>query len=163
MVLFISSLKIINVALPDSNIFSWISTAVVIPNGIKTLLVNVLNTFPIKVNPAISNDPKSPPKYPPDCPLLRNWVFDNFILADEPFAKALQSLKTWLLVDNNLWEKLCSLLESQIDGIFKVSSVSFFIPDFNLLSCKLVFYWAILYWYQKKRKLQDSYSSLRKV
>ena len=27
---------------------------------------------------------------PSDCLILCNWVFDNFILADEPFAKALR-------------------------------------------------------------------------
>ena len=41
------------------------------------------------------------PKTPPDRPLLCNWVFSYFILADEPFAKALQSLKTSVLVNNN--------------------------------------------------------------
>ena len=29
----------------------------------------------------------------PDCTILDNLVFENFILADEPFAKALKALK----------------------------------------------------------------------
>ena len=35
-------------------------------------------------------------KTPPDCIILDNWVFENFMLADEPFAKPLK--KSW-----NLW------------------------------------------------------------
>ena len=65
--------------------------------------------------------------------------FDNFILAEELFPKALQILKTSVLVNNNLCAKLFSSLESPatFDESFKVASVPFFIPDFNLLSCKL--------------------------
>ena len=72
-----------------------------------------------------------------DCPILCKWVFDNFILADEPFEKTLRSLETCVLVNNNLWGKLFSSLESQIifDEIFKVTPVLFFIADFNLISC----------------------------
>ena len=61
-------------------------------NAVKTLLDNGLGTFPIKVKPAFNNDLKSLPKNPPDCPILCNLVFDDFILAEEPFAKALQRL-----------------------------------------------------------------------
>ena len=50
------------------------------------LLSNRLSTFPIKGNPVYSNGPKNLPKNPPDCPTLCNWVFDNFILAEELFA-----------------------------------------------------------------------------
>ena len=65
--------------------------------------------------------------------------FDNFVFADEPFAKALPSLETCVLANDNLGGKLFSLLESPttFDEIFKVTLVSFFIPDFNLLSCEL--------------------------
>ena len=65
--------------------------------------------------------------------------FDNFILADELFAKALQGLETYVSVDNNLRGKLVSSLESPItfDERFKVTSISFLIHDFNLLSCEL--------------------------
>ena len=44
--------------------------------------------------------------------LLYSADFDHFILADKPFAKALQSLKTCVLVNNNLYGKLVSSLES---------------------------------------------------
>ena len=65
--------------------------------------------------------------------------FDNFILADEQFAKALRSFETCALVNNNLCINLFSSLESPttFDEIFKVTSVPFFIPDFNLLSWEL--------------------------
>ena len=58
------------------------------------LLANGLSTFPIKDNPVFSNGPKGLPKNPPVCPILYNWAFDNFILADELFAKALGSFET---------------------------------------------------------------------
>ena len=51
-------------------------------------------------------------KNPPDCPILCNWVFESFILPDEPFSKALRSVETGVLVNNNLWAKLFSSLES---------------------------------------------------
>ena len=75
-----------------------------------------------------------------NCLILCNLVFDNFILADELFAKALRSLKIGLLVNNNLCGKLFLSLESptKFDESFKVTSV--FILDFNLLSCELVFH-----------------------
>ena len=91
MISFISLLDIINAVVPGPNIFLWIAesaadAAAVNLNGIKALLANGLDTFFIKGNPAFSNDPKGLPKNPPDCPILCNWVFDNFILAGEPFA-----------------------------------------------------------------------------
>ena len=63
------------------------------------LLANGLNTFAIKRNPVFNNGlPKnstylSLPKNSPDCPILCKWYFDHFILAEELFAKELQSLK----------------------------------------------------------------------
>ena len=91
---FISLLKIINVVLLDPNIFLWIVASVadgaaVNPYGIKKLLGSGLSTFLIKGNPFFSNSSKSQPKNLLDCPILCNWVFDSFILADEQFAKAL--------------------------------------------------------------------------
>ena len=79
--------------------------------------------------------------------------FDNFILAKELLFKALRSFETCLMVNNNLFGKLFSSLESQtiFDERFKVTLVPFLIIDFNLLSCKLgkfifkVLYWVILY------------------
>ena len=57
--------------------------------------------------------------------------FYKVILADELFAKALPSLETCVLVNNNLWEKLFLSTEPPItfDEIFKATSVPFFIPD----------------------------------
>ena len=65
--------------------------------------------------------------------------FDNFILADELFTKALQSPKTFVSVNNNFRGKLVLLLELPVtfDERFIANSVPFFIPDFNLLSCEL--------------------------
>ena len=57
----------------------------------------------------------------------------------ELFAKALLRFKTCVLVNNNLWGKLFSSLESPttFDEIFKVTSVPSFVPDLNLLSCEV--------------------------
>ena len=56
--------EIINMVLPDPNIFLRIAASVaaaaaVNPNGIKVLFANGLSIFPIKGNPAFSNGPKS--------------------------------------------------------------------------------------------------------
>ena len=106
--------------------FLWIAVSL---NGIKTFLPNGLSSFPIKDNTGFSNGL-------PDCPISRNLVFDNFILAKELFAKALRSFETCVLVNNKLCRKLFSSLKSPLtfDEIFKATSVFFFIPDFNLLS-----------------------------
>ena len=79
-------LEIINVLLPDPNIFIRIAASVlaaaaaaaVTSNDVKTLLANGLNTFLIKGNPNFSNGSKSLPKSPPDCTISGNWIFDNF-------------------------------------------------------------------------------------
>ena len=92
------------------------------------VLANGLSTFPIKGNPFFNNGSKSLPKNSPDCPILCNWVFNNFILAEELFSKALRSFETYVLVNNNLCGKLFSLLESPatLDESFKVASVLIF-------------------------------------
>ena len=97
--------------------------AAINPNGIKTLLANGFSTFPIKGNLVFDNGPKSLPKSRPNCPILYHWVFDYFVLAEQLFAKALGSLETCVLVNNNLWGKLLSSLESPImfDERFKVT------------------------------------------
>ena len=82
---------------PDQNIFLWIAASVadvaaVNPNGIKMLLANSLSKFHIKGNPVFSSGPTNLPKNPPDCLILCNWVFDQFILALKPFANVLRSL-----------------------------------------------------------------------
>ena len=91
---FISSVEIIIVLTADPDIFSSIAASVadataVNPNGIKTIFAIGLSTFPIQSNPVFTNGLKNLPKNPPYCP-----IFDNFILADELFAKTLQSFET---------------------------------------------------------------------
>ena len=58
----------------------------------KTLLANGLSTFFIKAILCFSNGLKTLFKKLPDCSILCNLDFDNFILADESFAKALRNL-----------------------------------------------------------------------
>ena len=55
------------------------------------------------------------------------------MLAEELFAKALQSFKTCVLINKNLRRKLFSSLElpTTFEEIFKVTLVPFFILDFN--------------------------------
>ena len=151
-IIFMVSLEIINVVVPDPNIFSWIAAsaadaAAVNPNGIKTLLANGLILFRSKGNPAVSNGPKILLQNHPDCPILCNWVFDKFISAEGLLAKALRSLETCVLVNNKLCRKVFSSLESPttFDEIFKVTLVLTFIPDFKLLSCELDNFILVLY------------------
>ena len=114
----------------DPNIFFWIAASVaeasaINPKGTKTLLANGLNTFPITGKPVFSNSRRSLPKSPPKCIILDNWVFENFILADEPFTKALRIIETCVLVKKDLWEKLVSSSDSPtaFDGTFIVNWV----------------------------------------
>ena len=60
-------------------------------DGIKTPLAGLLSTFFIKAKAVFSNDQRSFPKSPPNCTILPSQVFNNLMLADELFAKALQS------------------------------------------------------------------------
>ena len=78
------------------------------PIVIKTLLAYCLSTFPIKDNPIFSNGPKRLPKNPSDFIILCNWVFGSFLLADEAFPKALGSLESCVVANNNFWRKLFS-------------------------------------------------------
>ena len=77
-----------------------------------TILCNGWNMFSIEGCTVFSNVPKNLPKNPPDCLISCNWVFNDFILANEPFAKAWQSFETCALVNNNLCGKLFSWLGS---------------------------------------------------
>ena len=54
---------------------------------LKRLSTNGLSKFPIKSNPVFRDGPTSVPENTPDCPILCNWVFYNFILAAGLFAK----------------------------------------------------------------------------
>ena len=126
--------------------------AAVNPKGIKTLLANGLITFFINGNPVFSNGPTNLPRNPTDWIIFDNWVFDNLISADELFAKDLQRLDTYLSVNNNLWGKLVSLSPTMFDDNLTTTSDSFFIADFNLLSCECdsltfkLLYCVLLYW-----------------
>ena len=89
---------------------------------------------------------------PPNGTVLDNWVFENFISGDKPFAKALRISETCVIVYVEML-MLVSSLEFPIKFVekFKVTSVPFFIPDFDLLRCKLdnftfnMLYWVIFY------------------
>ena len=77
MISFISSFKIINVVIPDPNIFLLIvvpvdDAATVNPSRSKSFLANGLNTFFIKGKPFFSNCPKILPKNPLNCLILAN-------------------------------------------------------------------------------------------
>ena len=55
----------------------------------------------------LSKRPRGKPGiYPCHCTILDSWVFENFILTDEPFAKDLRIFETCVSVNNNLWGKL---------------------------------------------------------
>ena len=73
MMLFISSLEIIDIVILDPSITLWIaasvSAAAIYSNSVETLLANGFNAFFIKSKPAFSNGPKSLPKNPPDYPI----------------------------------------------------------------------------------------------
>ena len=74
-----------------------------------------------------------------DCIILGNWVLENFVLAEEQFAKKLKILGTGVSLNCNRCGELISSLEFpiQFDERFKVIYVPLFIRDFNLLSCEL--------------------------
>ena len=115
-------------------------------------LANGLIIFFINGNPDFSNGPSNLLRNPPVCIIFDNWVFDNLISADELFAKDLRRLETCLSVNNNSWGKLVSLLPIMFDDNLNTTSDSFFIADFNLLSCEFysftfkLLYCVILYW-----------------
>ena len=153
MISFIFSFEIINVVIPD---LFWILFCC----WCCYYSANGLSTFIIIRKLVFSNYSRSLPRNLPNCTILDRWVFDNFILADELFRKVLRSLQTCVLVNNNLCRKLVSSLESStiFDESFKVTWVSFFIPNFNFWSYELnnftfkVLYWVVLYSYHTKIK-----------
>ena len=88
-----------------------------------------MSTLPVKGNPVFGNGPKSLPKNPAYCPILCNWIIENFILSNESFAKGLKIFETCALANNNLCGKLVASLELPIrfDERFKVTLVPFFL------------------------------------
>ena len=155
----ISSFYIISIVVPDPEISLWIpafgaDAAVANPIGINTLLPHGWSTSFINGKPVFSNGPRSLPRNPPDYYIiLHSLDFDSLTLADKLFAKALRRFATYLLVNNKFYGKLVSSLELSImfGDSLDFTSVSFFIADFDLLSCEFVnfkfklLYWVILY------------------
>ena len=109
------------------------------------LLTNDLSTFFIKENSVFSNVHEGLLKNPPDLLILCNWVFDNFILAEELSAKALLCIETCLLHNNNLCG-LVSSLESPttFDESFKVISVPIYRFQFTNLRVRQFYVWSII-------------------
>ena len=119
--------------MPDPNIFSWIAASVVDatavnPNGIKTLLADGLRLFPIlKTIHFLVKVLKVYLKILLIEMFCAIEFFDNFILADEPFAKALQSFENCVLVNNSLCRIFFLSFDSPtaFNEVFKVTSVPF--------------------------------------
>ena len=78
------------------------------------------------------------PRNPSDCIILDIWVFYNLISVDDLSAKALRRFESCLLVNNNSKGKLVSSSPIISDDNLETTSVSFFIADFNLVSCDLI-------------------------
>ena len=82
-----------------------------------------------------------------------NWVFDNFKLAEELFAKALQSFETCVLVTliiritNNIWWNFQRYFSTIFYSIFYISNLWILNFKFKVL------HYVILYWYYIKTKL----------
>ena len=51
-------------------------------------------------------------------------------------CKSFTKFASFLLVNNSFWGKLVSLSPIRFDNNLKTTSVSFFIADFNLLTCE---------------------------
>ena len=67
------------------------------PSGIKIHSTNNLCTYFINGKPNFVNI-QNLPRNPLDCSVLESSVFDNFVVANKLFAKALQSFRTSLAV-----------------------------------------------------------------
>ena len=111
MISSISSFKIINVLIPESKNFIWITllvadVAAFNPNGIKTFLANGLSISFVKGKPVCRIGHRNLPEIPPHIPILWNWVFDNFILGDELFRRALRILDIFVLVIHNVCQSI---------------------------------------------------------
>ena len=98
------------------------------PNGTNTLFANGAGTFFINGKPTFFNGRRSLPRNPPDCIIFNTSAFDHFSLADELFTKAFR-LKICLLVNNNLYRKLISLVLIIFDDNLKVTSFALFVTD----------------------------------
>ena len=90
-----------------------------------------------------------------NCSILCNCVFDNFILAEELFAKILRSFETCVLDNNNLCGKLFSSLESPVPFDESFNVTVFFIPEFKFIKLRIR-----QITLKQKIKLEYFYSSL---
>ena len=108
-------------------------------NGIKMLQVNSLSALFINCKSTLINGSRVLLRNPLTCNIIDIYVFDYSILADELFAKTLQNIEAYLSVSNKLCEKLVSSFPSPIifDARFRVTTITLFIGDFNLLSWEL--------------------------
>ena len=93
--------------MPESRIFLLIpataaDAAAFNSNGIKTLLANGWNTFFINAKSTFIKNSRGLPWNPPGSIILNIWVFDNFVLTDRLFAKALQRFASCVLVSNGV-------------------------------------------------------------
>ena len=79
----------------------------------------------LKANQVFSNAPRNLSINPLNCTILDSQIFENFILADELFAKALQILEICVWVNIKLCWKLASSLlpPTAFDESFKVTWV----------------------------------------
>ena len=87
-----------------------------------------------KGNPIFNNGAKALPKNPS---ISCNWVFGNYLLAEELFAKDLQSFEICVLVNKNLCGKLFSSLESS-KALIEFSKLLQFYFSFQILFIKLL-------------------------
>ena len=147
---FISSINNIRVVVPkpkvtvaqDRKIYLWIiesatDAAAVNINSMKTLSANAFITFIINSKLTIINGRRRLPRNGPDCIILNSCIFDNFTLTDEFLAKALQRYKTCQSVISESCRKLISKEPVIFDDSSRVTSVEFFVADFNLLSYEI--------------------------
>ena len=89
-----------NISFEQLHLFA--DAAAVNPNVIKTFLANGLSVFLVKGKPVFSTGRRGLPKNPHYCTILYIWFFDNFLLGDALFAKALPCLETFFIPDFNL-------------------------------------------------------------
>ena len=84
--------------------------------------------FSLMVILFFSNGPRSPP----DCIIIDNRVFDDLILNDELFAKALARFATYLLVNSNSCGKLDSELELSLIFDDNLKTTSFLRQPYSI-------------------------------
>ena len=102
-------------------------------------LMRDLSTFPNKANPTFSNGPQNLPKNLPHCPILCKWIFDNFILAEKLFSKALRSLESCVLVNDIYMENQSHHQNHQqhLMKVLKLLQYYFLFHNLHLLSYQL--------------------------